>query len=360
MLTGPEQLEWTNALFSAFTRPEFEQLLLHRLNDRVGNYSADTSTNRSAVSDVVDGYSRQDEEGRLIGAAVEARPRNAALLRLASRRKAATAPDDASLERLIKDTNSFLNFSTWLDKAAKLQVCVCGIEIAVERGTVFGTGFLVSEDLVMTNWHVVQCVVAVEDNDISYRGPRAAASAVACRFDYKELASGVKNMGSVFPLANTWRVALSPNSPSNREPKEKELDYAIIRLMKPAGSLTIGEKPSGDPRGWINLADAPLSPAFRPHSPLFIIQHPQGDPLKLALDTDAIQGVNANRTRVRYSTNSEPGSSGSPCFDQNWNLVALHHAGDPNFAPNHRPEYNEGIPIETIKKDLHQQGLKLP
>ena len=48
-------------------------------------------------------------------------------------------------------------------------------------------------------------------------------------------------------------------------------------------------------------------------------------PLKLAPDTEAVLSVNANGTRVRYANNTEPGSSGSPVFDINWNLVALHH-----------------------------------
>ena len=67
--------------------------------------------------------------------------------------------------------------------------------------------------------------------------------------------------------------------------------------------------------------------------------------------------MNANRSRVRYSTNTESGSSGSPCFDQNWNLVALHHGGDPNFDVGHRPEFNEGIPVDAIVTFLNRQGL---
>jgi len=358
VLTGREQLAWTNALFDAFTEADFVQLLLHRLNDRAGNYAAGVTPARTMISDVVDAYSRRDLEEQLITAAIEARPRNAGLLSLASLKNAAAAPDGANLERLIKATSSFLNFSTWLDAAARIQVCICRIEIAAQSGgTIFGTGFLIGADLVMTNWHVIQCIVAGEDNDASYRGLRAQSSGLVCRFDYKLLASGAKNMGSTFTLANAWRVALSPNSPRNREPSQDELDCAIFRLAKPAGTLTIGEKSSGDARGWISLAQAPASPAFKPHSPLFVVQHPEGDPLKLALDTDSIQSVNANRTRVRYSTNTEPGSSGSPCFDENWNLVALHHSGDPNFAPDHAPEFNEGIPIDAIVRYLRRQGL---
>jgi hypothetical protein len=84
-----------------------------------------------------------------------------------------------------------------------------------------------------------------------------------------------------------------------------------------------------------------------------IVQHPRGDPLKLALDMDSILGVNANATRVRYRTNTEGGSSGSPCFDATWRLIALHHYGDPAF--NH-PKFNQGIPVSSIRKLLQERG----
>jgi len=247
-----------------------------------------------------------------------------------------------------------------LEAAGKLQVCVCRIEIPAQGGgKIFGTGFLIAADMVMTNWHVIQCVVATEDNDATYRGPRARATDVLCRFDYKVLSNGAINPGSTVSLAPNWRVALSPNNPNGIEPVAGQLDCAVIRLSKPQGNLVIGDNPQaqGDCRGWIKLPDVGIVTDFREHSPLFIIQHPEGDPIKLALCTDGIQSVNPNRTRVRYSTNTERGSSGSPCFDQNWNLVALHHAGDPNFAAGHVPEFNEGVPIDTIRQFLKDRGL---
>jgi hypothetical protein len=78
--------------------------------------------------------------------------------------------------------------------------------------------------------------------------------------------------------------------------------------------------------------------------------------LKLALDTEAVIGVNDSGTRVRYRTNTDEGSSGSPCFDDRWNLVALHHAGDPKFAPLYHPEYNQGIPFAAIRALLEQRN----
>ena len=57
--------------------------------------------------------------------------------------------------------------------------------------------------------------------------------------------------------------------------------------------------------------------------------------------------VNNAGNRIRYTVPTQPGSSGSPVFDSDWRLVALHHAGDPDTV---KPEFNEGIPISTIAK----------
>jgi V8-like Glu-specific endopeptidase len=125
-------------------------------------------------------------------------------------------------------------------------------------------------------------------------------------------------------------------------------------LEKEIGHEPIGNKAADHetpPRGWITLPTAPYN--FAANTPLFIVQHPDAAPMKLALDTEAIIGLNSNGTRVTYKTNTEPGSSGSPCFNQNWELVALHHAGDPKSL---MPMWNRGIPIALVTAHLEQAG----
>jgi hypothetical protein len=70
-------------------------------------------------------------------------------------------------------------------------------------------------------------------------------------------------------------------------------------------------------------------------------------------------GVNGNATRIRHRTNTLPGSSGSPCFDQDWTPVALHRGRDPNFhtvAPT--PPYNVAVPLGAILAELRRHGLE--
>lgn len=58
--------------------------------------------------------------------------------------------------------------------------------------------------------------------------------------------------------------------------------------------------------------------------------------------------VNANRTRVLYRNNTEVGSTGAPCFDANWNLVALHLGGNADGG--------FGVPFATILAHLTDRG----
>ena len=76
--------------------------------------------------------------------------------------------------------------------------------------------------------------------------------------------------------------------------------------------------------------------------------------MKLAMDTQAVIGRNSNGTRIKYRTNTEPGSSGSPCFTMDWDIVALHHYGDPQWQA---PLFNQGVPIQLIRQRIETQGL---
>lgn len=164
-------------------------------------------------------------------------------------------------------------------------------------------------------------------------------------------------------VTNTQSGATVPPGPRDgageaADPDPSELDYALVRLAGRPGSAPLGEgaEPGAPLRAWISPVEGHV---FVPDSPLFIVQHPKGEPIKLALDTQAVLGVNGNGTRVRYRTNTEKGSSGSPCFNQSWELVALHHMGDPDFSIGHAPTYNQGIPITKIVERLARSGLGL-
>jgi V8-like Glu-specific endopeptidase len=82
-----------------------------------------------------------------------------------------------------------------------------------------------------------------------------------------------------------------------------------------------------------------------------IIQHPGGEMKQISLYHNII--TNANERVVQYLTDTLKGSSGSPVFNSDWEVVALHHSGggskpgEPEL-PDGIKSRNEGIFINKI------------
>ena len=254
---------------------------------------------------------------------------------------------DSALERRVREELPFLDLGLWREQILRVEGRVCRVEID-NRGV--GTGFLVGPDTVLTNYHVLKSVI---ENSIP-------AEQVKLRFDFRVLSSGLRSQGTVVSLApkdwlldsSKYTVGEGQNLPDATLPTIDELDYALVRLSEPLGRqpLRAGAQDSSL-RGWVEIPAT--APAISTGMPILIVQHQMAGPMALALDTSGVQSVNANNTRVRYSTNTENGSSGSPCFDIHWGLVALHHYGD---RLHDRAQYNQGIPMAAIHERLARQG----
>jgi V8-like Glu-specific endopeptidase len=83
--------------------------------------------------------------------------------------------------------------------------------------------------------------------------------------------------------------------------------------------------------------------------------------LSLSLQDNIL--IEANDRFVRYRAATEPGSGGSPVFDENWELIAVHHAAGSLRALNRVGDYEaaEGISIHAIVKaidDLFAQSAR--
>jgi hypothetical protein len=258
----------------------------------------------------------------------------------------------AGLEQIVDDTNPMLDFSEWVTRAARVEGRVCRIDL---NGKPKGTGFLVGPNAVLTNYHVLESVIA---------DPKLLPK-VKGRFDYKQLKTGNKENPDVTTLAGTLFGAArildsSPPTPGeaagNPEAEDattEQLDYALVELDGAPGEQPVavaGAAADGPKRGWIRVPDTDDTDPFQPGFPVLIAQHPDGEPLRLAIDRKGMIGPNDSRTRVKYTTNTKPGSSGSPCFDRNWNLIALHHFGDKKYVKN--PRFNQAVPVAAIRQRL--------
>jgi hypothetical protein len=245
--------------------------------------------------------------------------------------KDAAAP---GLQRYVRKSLGNVNMLVWIAQGFKEAGRVCRIE---RDRVALGTGFLVGPDLVLTNWHVVKHALPANNTDD-----------LACRFDFAVDPAGGTRNGEEIDVEPSGIIAWSPCSsaeltpnPDVPPPTTDQLDYALLRLSKPAGTT----------RGWMNLAgDAPKLAA---DAAMLIIQHPAADPLKLAMDTEAVIGEKFGGLRLRYRTNTDHGSSGAPCLSMDWKLVALHHLGDPALGT---PVYNQGIPIGLIRDSIRAGG----
>lgn len=275
---------------------------------------------------------------------VEADPEPGLSLQKAGKRLAGTGrADTPGLQSNVKPWLQKIDVGLWLAGLERARRTVCRVTV---DGAAAGTGFLVGPDAVLTNWHVVHA------NSVE-----PALRKIACQFDYLLNPDGTRPASHNVSLAKDGLKASAPFSPAETTadpdtpaPTGGELDYALLQLADRVGDAEDG----GRKRGWLPLPAAAASLAKG--APLMIVQHPDGAPMKLALDTESVIGLAGEGRRLRYATNTEGGSSGSPCFDMDWSLVALHHYGDPTWG---NPKFNQGVPIHLIRADIESKGSSM-
>lgn len=336
------------ALRAAYNVAGLRQMLRTRLGKRLDEISLGGDF-REIVFELVEAAEREGYTQQLVVAARQSNPGNELLL--AAAQDLGLAASTSALEKRVRDL-PFVDIAQWRMKLGAIETQVCRVE--TPGGS--GTGFLVGPAAILTNYHVVEEVV---------KGT-VSPSSVVLRFDYKRSTDGTTiHPGTEFRLVvNNWLADSSPYSKADHVddpaqiPGAEELDYALLRVEGEPGNHPVSAhnaEPGAPVRGYIRVPVGAVE--LRGSDPLLIVQHPNGAPLKLAFDTQSILNVNGNRTRVRYTTNTEGGSSGSPAFDASWNLLALHHSGDPAAKPATLARWNQGVPIDTIRTLIASRGL---
>ncbi len=385
-LSGKQMRKLKDALADAFrARSQLEMMLRLHVNKRLNDYASENLPHPRTIFNVVDAA---DEEGwteELVRAALEANPGNPELRRFyAAAWFSLSAPESSrqelrrQLEVQIRPGEDLQEVDQWLDGFEQMGRRVCCIQIEAragsKKGTIDGTGVLIADDLVLTNYHVMEPVICGEEglqtSDDSPLGAGYAARIgdVRFRFDYRVLPDGTRLDGTSHDLtrspATPWLVdssRLSPLDllhPTNECPREDELDYALVRLSRAAAQDRVAN--GSGLRGSVELPAIP--PAVHEGASLIILQHPEGTPLKL--DFNAVTKCNGNGTRIEYHLNTLGGSSGSPCFNYRWDLVALHHSGykgslSPPVREAQLSSFNEGVPMTAIRHLLEQRGVRL-
>ncbi|MFF3454916.1 endonuclease [Streptomyces sp. NPDC002730] len=211
------------------------------------------------------------------------------------------------LERLIGRNN--LTPIAFLEEGNLVARSVGRVTISGPGGG-HGTGFMVSPSLLLTNNHVLRSM------------EEAGRSIVAFRFQ-----SGIDG---------------SPLTPVSfqLEPQrffvtDRDLDFSVVAVAE--------RNPQGEALssfGWLPLSGAEGKVILGEF--VNIIQHPRGEPKQLALRENQI--VDVLERFLHYESDTDLGSSGSPVFNDQWEVVALHHSAVPKTDADNQPLSVDGTP----------------
>jgi V8-like Glu-specific endopeptidase len=189
-----------------------------------------------------------------------------------------------------------------------------------------GTGWLLTDSLIITNHHVVNArnegEPAASDSDFTLQG-----QATVAKFDF----DGENVQGTDFAAVSL-------------EAWDKELDYAVLRL------------PSTGRKALARSAAA-VTKTDQDYIPVNIIQHPEGTSKRYAIRNNLVTAATA--ADLRYFTDTKQGSSGAPVLNDRWEVVALHRGS--NVAQNVKFQgksvawVNVGTQITAILADLKQR-----
>lgn len=195
------------------------------------------------------------------------------------------------------------------------------VRILIDGGA--GTGFLVENNYIITNQHVLDS--------------KEAAKRATIQFNYQRSWRGTNQQVETFYLDPDPIHHFTTGTDKHGEYPD---DFTIVKLAGEANATY----------GQLQLADA----RPQPNQYVNIIQHPGGRPKEIALYHNVI--LFANDKVVQYLTDTEPGSSGSPVFNDQWEVVALHYRGGELAEPEtgRKNLRNEGIAIQRVKQALQE------
>lgn len=196
-----------------------------------------------------------------------------------------------------------------------------------DRKTYKATGFLVSRDLLVTNHHVFPAENLAEFQSMF--------EDCVIQFGFEFGLDGKSQSPVVFDL-----------DPQAFFYTFKELDLAIVSVKSTdrSGSSSLSDQ------GYLVL-NGELGKAGESDFAT-VIQHAEGKEKQVALRDNEILRYKASNTMLFYKSDTELGSSGSPIFNDDWQVIALHSAGVAKKNSDDQYVDKDGNVIPVINKTI--------
>ena len=266
---------------------------------------------------------------------------------------------DAAEQAFVTEYEPFLNAVATLEMLPRILRTVCAVGLGNPFNRIFGSGFLIASDVVMTNYHVVKRFL---DFDRTTGAIRETVEGDRLFFFFDYLWEPAPNVPPnavrhtsiwVNAAKEEWLIHAREDLPNDGQSPSpttvsREFDYAVIQLARPVGNLP-ARRSGGAKRGWLKLQDD--IDVLAREKRILVFQHPETAPQQF--DIGEYVRLDPSGTRVWYSVSTASGSSGGAAVDTEGKLFALHNAEVQERVPEAGGRrVNQGVRIDLIRRDL--------